>query len=295
MSCLPSMPKRAWRIWTTPCATSCAEKELPRCSRRSRPQLPQHVLHHCPLALWAKPRTTRWRFGPNSRSSWNTRNSNSATISPKTPCAPLRSVAKTGSTSAANKPDPKSPPSSPSSKPADVGTSPCANTWRRSSPVSPKLPSITYPNSPPSPGPHKTADLHPLVNHGLLRRVRFNDSTERPECNADGHGQRTSYGSKRSCVAASGSGCSEPRYQCREVHGDQRLGILSTRRASPRTVFGIRQSEWLSQCPRVGAGASGQHHFTGFRTPSWNARRRRNGEWDEPDTAANRSFYQYLT
>src|SRR6516164_1657055 len=166
MSCLPSMPKRAWRIWTTPRATSCAEKELPRCSRRSRPQLPQHVLHHCPLALWAKPRTTRWRFGPNSRSSWNTRNSNSATISPKTPCAPLRSVAKTGSTSAANKPDPKSPPSSPSSKPADVGTSPCANTWRRSSPVSPKLPSITYPNSPPSPGPHKTADLHPRVNHG---------------------------------------------------------------------------------------------------------------------------------
>src|SRR6516162_9789098 len=166
MSCLPSMPKRAWRIWTTPRATSCAEKELPRCSRKSRPQLPQHVQHHCPLALWAKPRTTRWRFGPNSRSSWNTRNSNSATISPKTPCAPLRSVAKTGSTSAANKPDPKSPPSSPSSKPADVGTSPCANTWRRSSPVSPELPSITYPNSPPSPGPHKTADLNPRANHG---------------------------------------------------------------------------------------------------------------------------------
>jgi transposase len=48
------MPKRAWRIWTTLRATSCAEKGLPRCSRRSRPQLPRHVQRHCPLAPLGK-------------------------------------------------------------------------------------------------------------------------------------------------------------------------------------------------------------------------------------------------
>src|SRR6516164_5885611 len=161
MSCLPSMPKRVRRIWTTPRATSCAAKKLPHCSRRSRPQLPRHVLRHCPPAPWPKPRTTHWRFGRNSPASWNTRNLSSATTWPKTPCARWRSAAKTGSTSAASKPDPKSPPSSLSSKPADGVTSPCANIWPPSSPVSPKLLSIACPNSLRSPGLQKTANLHP--------------------------------------------------------------------------------------------------------------------------------------
>ena len=51
------MPKRAWRIWTTPRATYCAAKKLPRYSRRSKPRLPQHVLRKAAnytLALWPK-------------------------------------------------------------------------------------------------------------------------------------------------------------------------------------------------------------------------------------------------
>ena len=81
------------------------------------------------LALW--PKLTRFL---------EYRNSSSATTLPKTLCALWRSAAKTGSISAASKPDPKSPPSSPSSKAAAASTSPCASTWRRSSPDSPTHP-----------------------------------------------------------------------------------------------------------------------------------------------------------
>src|SRR5216683_2413966 len=169
MRCLPSMPKRARRNWTTLRATSCVAKKLLRCSRRSRPRLPQHVQRHCPLAPWAKPRTTRWRFGRNSRASWNTRNLSSATISPKTPCALWRLVAKTGFTSAASQPDPKSPPSSPSSKPAAASTFPSATIWLLSSLASPTPPSTTSPNSPLPYGPqNKISPPHNLaasVNH----------------------------------------------------------------------------------------------------------------------------------
>src|SRR6266849_1898161 len=160
MSCLPSMPKHAWRIWTTPRATSCAAKKLPRYSRRSKPRLPLHVQRHCPPAPWPRPRTTHWRFGRNSRASWNTRNLSSATTSPKTPCALWRSVAKTGSTSAVSRPDPKSPPSSLLSKPADGCTSPCANTWPLSSPVSPIRRCTALPSSPLPPGPRTGSNLH---------------------------------------------------------------------------------------------------------------------------------------
>src|SRR5208283_1094984 len=141
----------------------CAVRKLPRCSRRSNPRLPQHVLRHCPPAPWPKPRTTHWRFGRNSLAFWNTRNSNSATTLPKTLCALSRSAAKTGSISAASKPDPRSPPSSPSSKAAAASTPPCAITWRRSSPVSPIRSCITSPNSHLPHGLLNT--ISPLHNH----------------------------------------------------------------------------------------------------------------------------------
>src|ERR1019366_8227202 len=160
MGCLPSMPKRAWRIWTTLRATPYAAKELPRYWRRLRPQLPRRVLQDCPPAPWPKPRITPWRFGRNLRASSNTRNWSGATTSPKPPCVLWPSVAKTGSTLAASKPDPKSPPSSPSSKPAAASTSPCAITWPLSSPASPTRPSTASPNSRLPHGPSATSNLH---------------------------------------------------------------------------------------------------------------------------------------
>jgi len=60
-----------------------------------------------PPALWPKPRTTRWRFGRNSHAFLEYPELELSTTWPKTPCARWRSVAKTGSTSAASKPEPK--------------------------------------------------------------------------------------------------------------------------------------------------------------------------------------------
>lgn len=104
------------------------------------------------LALW--PKLTRFLEYPELELSNNLAENS---------MRPSQSVAKTGSTSAARKPDPKLPPSFLLSKPAEASTSRCEITWLRSCPATPTTQFIAFPTSPQLSGPRNT--ISPGHNH----------------------------------------------------------------------------------------------------------------------------------